>query len=110
MSWPQITAVPAVGARNPVIIFIVVDLPAPLGPRKPSTSPCGTMNDTTSTATSGQKVLTRLRISSIGLFPKGGVFACFRPLIHRDRTAQGRRPVTELVTRGRGSWQAALAP
>ena len=39
MSWPQTTAVPAVGARKPVIIFIVVDLPAPLGPRKPSTSP-----------------------------------------------------------------------
>ena len=32
-------AVPAVGARKPVIIFIVVDLPAPFGPRKPSTSP-----------------------------------------------------------------------
>ena len=28
-----------VGARKPVIIFMVVDLPAPLGPRKPSTSP-----------------------------------------------------------------------
>ena len=44
------TAVPAVGARKPVIIFIVVDLPAPFGPRKPSTSPCGTVNDTSSTA------------------------------------------------------------
>src|SRR5438874_13580880 len=65
MSWPQITAVPALGARKPVIIFIVVDLPAPLGPRKPNTWPAGTLNDTSSTATSGPNFLTRLRISSI---------------------------------------------
>ena len=32
-------ALPEVGARKPAIIFIVVDLPAPLGPRKPSTWP-----------------------------------------------------------------------
>ena len=30
-------ALPDVGARKPAIIFIVVDLPAPFGPRKPST-------------------------------------------------------------------------
>src|SRR5438094_7153696 len=65
MSWPQITAVPLVGARKPVIIFIVVDLPAPLGPRNPSTSPSGTLNDTSSTAVSGPNFLTRLRISSM---------------------------------------------
>src|SRR5438045_4926232 len=65
MSWPQITAVPLVGARKPVIIFIVVDLPAPLGPRNPSTSPSGTLNDTSSTAVNGPNFLTRLRISSM---------------------------------------------
>ena len=30
---------PALGARLPVSICMVVDLPAPFGPRKPSTSP-----------------------------------------------------------------------
>src|SRR5438445_4083583 len=65
MSSPQIIAVPAVGARKPVIIFIVVDLPAPFGPRNPSTSPRGTVNEMSSTALSGPKCLTRCRISSI---------------------------------------------
>src|ERR1700719_66583 len=72
MSSPQITAVPAVGARNPVIIFIVVDLPAPFGPRNPNTSPAGTLNDTLSTATTGPNFLTRLRISSIPSLPRAG--------------------------------------
>src|SRR5579885_2873730 len=72
MSWPQITAVPALGARNPAIIFIVVDLPAPLGPRKPSTSPFGTANDTSSTAAIGPKCLTRFRTSSIPRPPPQG--------------------------------------
>src|SRR5438046_2226832 len=31
-SWPQIRALPLVGVRKPVIIFIVVDLPAAFGP------------------------------------------------------------------------------
>src|SRR3546814_14403403 len=43
-------ASPAVGRRKPVIIFIVVDLPAPFGPRNPSTSPRATVSDTRSTA------------------------------------------------------------
>src|SRR5579863_2627361 len=69
MSWPQTIAVPAVGARNPVIIFIVVDLPAPLGPRKPRTSPAGTVNETSSTAASGPNFLTRWEISSMASDP-----------------------------------------
>ena len=35
----QMTAVPQVGARKPVIIFMVVDLPEPFGPRYPVISP-----------------------------------------------------------------------
>ena len=42
MSWPFTLAVPEVGARKPVSIFIVVDFPAPFGPRNPSTSPAPT--------------------------------------------------------------------
>src|SRR6266851_9774287 len=44
---------------NPVIIRIVVDFPAPFGPRKPSTSPRSTENDTPSTARFGPKVFTK---------------------------------------------------
>src|SRR5215831_12549362 len=68
-SCPQTIAVPAVGATKPVIIFIFVELPAPFGPRKPRTSPCGTVKETSSTATSGPKDLTRRRISSIPARP-----------------------------------------
>ena len=43
-------ALPEVGARKPAIIFIVVDLPAPFGPRKPSTRPGSTLKEILSTA------------------------------------------------------------
>jgi hypothetical protein len=49
-SKPQTRALPEVGARKPASIFIVVDLPAPFGPRKPSTSPGSTRKLTSSTA------------------------------------------------------------
>ena len=42
MSWPQMLPVPLVGVMNPASMRIVVDLPAPLGPRKPRTSPGST--------------------------------------------------------------------
>ena len=38
------------GARLPVIIFIVVDLPAPLGPSRPIISPLRSDKDTSLTA------------------------------------------------------------
>src|SRR5580704_5656416 len=41
---------PLVGASRPRIIRIVVDLPAPLGPRKPVTIPGCTVNVRSSTA------------------------------------------------------------
>ena len=39
-SMPRIWMLPAVGASRPVSILMVVDLPAPLGPRKPKNWPC----------------------------------------------------------------------
>src|SRR5687767_14299520 len=60
MSKPPTVTLPSVGGINPVIIRIEVDLPAPLGPRNPSTSPRSTEKDTPSTARLGPKVLTRL--------------------------------------------------
>src|SRR3569833_2116434 len=65
-SKPSTVAVPAVGRRKPVIIFIVVDLPAPLGPRKPRMSPRRTENEMPSTARLAPYVLTRSLISIIG--------------------------------------------
>ena len=38
-SWPQTVTEPPDGDRKPAIMRIVVDLPAPLAPKNPSTSP-----------------------------------------------------------------------
>jgi hypothetical protein len=48
---PPIVTDPESGASRPRISRIVVDLPAPFGPRKPVTWPRGTMKDRSSTAT-----------------------------------------------------------
>src|SRR5690242_659786 len=47
---------------KPVTMRMVVDLPAPLGPRKPSTSPFSTENEMPSTARFAPNALTRLSI------------------------------------------------
>ena len=65
-SWPATRAVPLVGRLRVVIIRTVVVLPAPLGPRRPSTVPCGTSKLTSSTATVSSKCLTRLMASTAG--------------------------------------------
>ena len=35
MSYPQIETFPVSAAKQPAMIFMVVDLPAPLGPKNP---------------------------------------------------------------------------
>ena len=52
------------GSKKPVSIFIVVDLPAPFGPRKPSTSPRETLSEISSTAVIGPKVFFRRSAST----------------------------------------------
>ena len=59
MSWPPMVTSPSVGGMKPVIMRMVVVLPAPFGPRKPSTSPFSTVNETPFTATFGPKVFFR---------------------------------------------------
>src|SRR6266849_1544382 len=54
-SSPRIWMRPAVGASRPVSILMVVDFPAPLGPRKPKNWPAATRRFTSSTATSSPK-------------------------------------------------------
>ena len=51
-SWPATSAVPPVGSTSVHNIPIVVDLPAPFGPRKPNVSPGATSKSTPRTATS----------------------------------------------------------
>ena len=50
MSTPATRIVPEVGLRMPAIIRSVVVFPAPLGPRKPKSSPRGTIRSISSTA------------------------------------------------------------
>ena len=47
---PPTETSPADGGMKPVIMRMVVDLPAPFGPRNPSTSPLSTLNETPFTA------------------------------------------------------------
>ena len=66
MSWPQMAAVPDVGGMNPVIIRMVVDFPAPFGPRKPSTSPFSTAKEMPLTASKLPKRF--FRLSTLSMF------------------------------------------
>src|SRR6266446_5152364 len=58
-SRPHTETAPALEGMKPVIMRMVVDLPAPLGPRNPSTSPLPTSKETPSTASFGPKDLLR---------------------------------------------------
>ena len=50
-SWPSTLTLPPLGASRPLMQPIVVDLPAPLGPSRPKTSPAWAEKETPSTAT-----------------------------------------------------------
>src|ERR1039458_551091 len=82
--WPKVISI------RPVIIFIVVDLPEPLGPRSPVTSPGRAQKLTSSTAAIPEKCLETLRNSSMRHLPQldteksGSV-----PGIWRDCRAKG---------------------
>ncbi len=58
-SCPPTETFPSVGGIKPVIMRMVVDLPAPLGPRNPSTSPRSTVKETLLTATFAPNALVR---------------------------------------------------
>ena len=73
---PKIVAVPSVGGRRPVSIFIVVDLPQPLEPRKPKISPRSIDRVTWSTAVKVPKRIVRpsARMAvSVGRPARGGI-------------------------------------
>ena len=61
---PSKYTVPEVGGRSPVRQLKKVDLPAPLGPIRPSISPSSTATDASSTALKAPNALVTLRASS----------------------------------------------
>src|SRR6056297_2703198 len=93
MSLPQTRAVPPEGARKPVIIFIVVDFPAPFGPRKPSTSPFATEKVMPRTAWIGPNDLARLSTSIICMLV--GTDAVEDAARERATVGRRLRPVTK---------------
>src|SRR3954470_10892737 len=58
-SWPATSAAPPLGRTSVHSMLIVVDLPAPLGPRKPNVSPGWTSKSMPRTASISSKRLTR---------------------------------------------------
>src|SRR5947209_6408391 len=63
-SMPPTMADPEVGASRPQRMRIVVDFPAPFGPKKPKISPGFTRSETWSTATKSPNRLTRFSIAT----------------------------------------------
>src|SRR5687768_7553473 len=74
-SKPPTVIFPDLGGMKPVIMRMVVDLPAPLGPRKPSTSPRSTAKEMPSTARLGPNDFTRLSMRIMGLGSAGSALA-----------------------------------
>src|SRR5262249_51392781 len=68
-SNPATLAAPLVAGRNVVRMRIVVVLPAPLRPSRPTISPRVTLKLMWSTASTGPKYLVRLSTSIIGRSP-----------------------------------------
>src|ERR1051325_10426271 len=84
ISWPPTVTLPSVGGMNPVTMRMVVDLPAPFGPRKPSTSPRSREKETPSTARFGPNVFTKFSTLIMSLFrlvseSTGGNSASWQP-------------------------------
>src|SRR5579884_917114 len=76
---PATRAVPELGTIRVPRVRTVVVLPAPLGPRKPNTSPYSTLKDTSWNAVRSPKRLVRFSTTSAG--PAGGVSARMHKVI-----------------------------
>ena len=89
MSNPSTFTLPDVAERQPVIMFMVVDLPAPLGPSSPYIFPFSMLNEMPRTAVFEPYFFTRSLTSiksssSCGVFPPGGRIP--RADVHSDIT------------------------
>src|SRR5207245_10012639 len=76
---PDTLYFPEDGLRSPHRIRIVVDSPAPLGPRKTKISPWATLTETRSTATKSPNRLVRSCMLTAGPFASGGMRHLFLP-------------------------------
>src|SRR5580692_232047 len=98
-SRPPTVASPEVGPSRPHRMRMVVDFPAPLGPRKPKISPRPISSETLSTATKSPKRLTRFTIRTAdSLFSGCTGKVLFSRQSHED-VFQRRR--NELISEGR---------
>ena len=92
-SMPPTRAVPDDGRSNPHSMRMVVDLPAPLAPRKPKISPCFTENDRSSTATNDPKRRDRPRTSMATADPPAWRDMSLMARATQERVRDGLRPI-----------------
>src|SRR5258706_4589913 len=94
-SKPPTSAVPEVGSSIPVSILIVVLLPAPFGPSKPTSWPLGISRLISFTATCGPNSLVRLcRLIMAGLFAIKDQMIDRKPIVfagHHQHKQQDRQ-------------------
>src|SRR5271168_1647633 len=81
-SMPRICMRPDVGASRPVSILMVVDFPAPLGPRNPKNWPGATRRFTSCTATRSPKRRVRCSVEIAGAAIVAEVLMEFQTLAH----------------------------
>src|SRR5271154_331310 len=84
-SLPRICIRPDVGASSPVSIFIVVDLPAPFGPRKPKNCPGATRRFTSCTAVRSPNRRVKCSVAIAGKTIGEGALMEFATLAHNYR-------------------------
>src|SRR5512135_3280834 len=93
-SYPAMTARPDVGGNTPHRMRMVVLLPAPLGPRKPTISPRSTANDTSEMAVN---VPNRFVKCSALIMRVGGILDEGLNGLNTRRSDLGDHPVREIV-------------
>src|ERR1700723_308182 len=86
-STPRICMRPEVGASKPVSILMVVDFPAPFGPRNPKNWPGATRRFTSCTATKSPKRRVRCSVEIAGAAIGADVLMEFQTLAHSDSDA-----------------------
>src|SRR5512133_2999612 len=100
---PATIASPLVGLISPIMAFIVVLLPAPLGPKKPKTSPRGIVsirfdNAITVLPFLAVYVLQRLLISRAFTchVPRMQIYSCFQPFPYQSGKTDRHKDRSEL--------------
>src|SRR5579863_49868 len=101
---PPTVARPEVGGSSPQRIRMVVDLPAPLGPRNPKISPRFTSSETRSTAVKSPNRLTRFSIRTAEPEVSGGTRRLLLPHQLDEYVFQRRLDLLIFERRHRGEF------